>query len=189
MVNKGVIITESGYSSPQIDLLVLSPSYPPMLLGEKRYLAGGVVAAFECKTTLKAEHIKEAVKTAAEIRRNLPKRLGSPYKELNSTINFGLLAHSHSWKGAESNPIDNVERAFNDADSQYVQHPIESIDVVSIADLASWTVFKFTYDSPRFVGFNPELSGPEGSAQTSYICSPIGKNISKSLQWVGDQED
>lgn len=135
VVNKGIIITDSGYSSPQIDLLVLNPSYPPMLLDEKQYLAGGVVAAFECKTTLKAEHVKKAVETSAEIRRHLPKRTGTPYKELNSTIVYGLLAHSHTWRGEGSTPLDNIEKALKEADSNYVQHPIECIDLITVADL------------------------------------------------------
>ena len=190
VVNKGIIITDSGYSSPQIALLVLNPSYPPMLLGEKRYLAGGVVAAFECKTTLKAEHVKKAVETSAEIRRHLPKRTGTPYKELNSTIIYGLLTHSHSWKDEGSTPLDNIEKALKEADSTYVQHPIECIDLITVADLAAWTVFKFTYDSPRFPHFNPELSGPNGSASTDYICSPIGsKVVDSESEWLREQKD
>jgi hypothetical protein len=94
IVTKGRILTESGYASPQIDVLVLTPSYPRILLDKKLYLAGGVAAAFECKTTLKAEHVQNTVKTSSEIRQNLPKRVGTPYKELNSTIIYGLLAHS-----------------------------------------------------------------------------------------------
>jgi len=109
VVTKGRILTESGYASPQVDILVLMPSYPQLLLDKKLYLAGGVAAAFECKTTLKAEHIKSAVQTCAEIKKNLPKQEGSPYKELNSTIIYGLLAHSHSWKGEKSTPIPNIE--------------------------------------------------------------------------------
>lgn len=99
IVTKGRIITESGYASPQVDILVLHPSYPSILLDKKLYISGGVAAAFECKLTLTAKHVKTAIETAAEIRRNLPKRKGTAYKELTSTIIYGLLAHSHSWKG------------------------------------------------------------------------------------------
>src|SRR4029078_7661390 len=49
VVTKGRILTESGYASPQIDLLVLAPCYPKILLDKKLYLAAGVAAAFECK--------------------------------------------------------------------------------------------------------------------------------------------
>ena len=190
VVNKGIIITDSGYASPQIDVLVLSPSYPPLLLDEKRYLAGGVVAAFECKTTLRAEDIKRAVQTSAELRRNLPKRTGSPYKELNSTIIYGLLSHSHSWKNEGSTPVDNVGKTLDEADLTYVKHPIECIDLITVADLASWTVFKFTYNSPRFPHFNAEVYGPNGSASTCHFCSPIGKRvIGTDYSWLKDQKD
>jgi hypothetical protein len=83
VVTKGRILTESGYASPQLDLIVLTPAYPGILLDKKLYLAGGVVAAFECKTTLKAEHVTDALETSVALRQNLPKREGSPYKELN----------------------------------------------------------------------------------------------------------
>src|SRR4051812_20093503 len=109
VVTKGRILTESGYASPQMDVLVLSPSYPKMLLDKKLYLAGGVLAAFECKITLKAEHVKAAVETSALLRRNMPKETGSPYRELNSPLIYGVLAHSHSWKGERSTPVENVE--------------------------------------------------------------------------------
>jgi hypothetical protein len=183
VVNKGIIITDSGYASPQIDVLVLSPSYPPLLLDEKRYLAGGVVAAFECKTTLRAEHIKEAVKTSAELRRHLPKRSGTPYKELHSTIFYGLLAHSHSWKDEGSTPLDNIERALIEADETYVQHPIECIDLITVGDLASWTVFKLTYTSQMLAA-----SDTNNSASTFYFCSPIAGKVTESdSAWLREQ--
>ena len=62
IVTKGRILTDSGYASPQVDILVLYPSYPKILLDKKLYLSGGVAAAFECKTTLKAADIKKAVR-------------------------------------------------------------------------------------------------------------------------------
>jgi hypothetical protein len=193
IVNKGVILTDSGYSSPQIDLLVLNPSYPRLLLNEKRYLAGGVVAAFECKTTLRAEHIKKAVETSAELRRHLPKRTGTPYKELNSTIVYGLLAHSHSWTSEASTPLDNIERALIEADLTYVKHPIECIDLITVSDLATWTIFKDTYMSPKLPFYNQEfekLYGKNGSASTSYICSPISSKVLNSeLAWLKDQKE
>src|SRR5229473_1687089 len=47
VITKGRILTQDGYVSPQIDVLVLSPAYPEILLDKKIYLSGGVVAAFE----------------------------------------------------------------------------------------------------------------------------------------------
>ena len=57
VVTKGRIISHDGRTSPQIDILVLKSSYPKKLESKKIYLAAGVAAAFECKVTLKSQHI------------------------------------------------------------------------------------------------------------------------------------
>lgn len=172
VVTKGRIITELGWVSPQVDVLVLIPSYPRILLDRKLFLSGGIAAAFECKITLRAMHIKTAVENSAKIRRNLPKRLGTPFKELNSPIIYGFLAHSHSWKGKKSSPIKNVTEALWRADNEVVKHPIECIDFVAIADLATWAISKMTYLSPKFPSYDDTLAklyGPDGSATTAYV--------------------
>jgi hypothetical protein len=175
IVTKGRILTESGYASPQVDVIVLMPSYPKILLDKKLYLSGGVAAAFECKTTLKAEHVNSAVETCAALRKNLPTREGSPYKELNSTILYGLLAHSHSWKGERSAPIENIQRALWDADSQSVSHPIQCIDFICVADLAAWTVFKLNYLNPKLFPTEQLAKMYGGFATSAYVCHGIGQ--------------
>lgn len=67
IITKGRILFEDGTSSPQVDILVLKPSYPLALRHEKYVLIGGVVAAFECKLTLRREHIDHAFRVAAEM--------------------------------------------------------------------------------------------------------------------------
>jgi hypothetical protein len=178
IVTKGRILTESGYASPQVDVLVLMPSYPKLLLDKKLYLAGGIAAAFECKTTLKAEHIKSAIQTCAKLRKNLPKKEGSPYVELNSTIPFGLLAHSHSWKGEKSEPLENVQNAWWEADLEFVSHPIQSIDFICVADLANWHQMKMTYLSPNLPMFSKQNVGGYGSS--SLMCAAIGQELQKT---------
>jgi hypothetical protein len=66
IVTKGRILSSEGIASPQVDILVLYPTYPKRLLenNQKLYLAAGVAAAFECKITLKKEHIFSATKNA-----------------------------------------------------------------------------------------------------------------------------
>jgi hypothetical protein len=182
IVTKGRILTASGYASDQVDVLVLSPSYPNILLDKKLYLAGGVVAAFECKTTLKAEHVISAAKTCAELKRNLPKRKGSPFLELHSPILFGLLAHSHSWKRENSAPLTNIETALWVADKEYVKHPVECIDFVCVADLATWLTHKITFTGPRHRSWSPQMEttyGKDGSASSSYVCAAIGAEQQK----------
>jgi hypothetical protein len=184
IVTKGRILAESGYASPQIDLLVLTPSYPKILLDKKLYLAGGVVAAFECKTTLKADHIRAAVETSAALKRNLPKRQGSPYRELISPIAYGLLAHSHSWKLENSTPIENIETTLWDSDQQFVSHPIECLDYLCVADLGTWTIIKMPYMSPSIPGYSLGLAavyGPAGSACSGHIRHAIGQERQKDF--------
>lgn len=174
IVTKGRILTASGYASPQVDVLVLSPSYPSNLLDKKLYLSGGVVAAFECKITVTAADITKAVRTAAELKRNLPERSGSPYKELNAGIIYGLIAHSHSWKNQNSNPSENIEGALKKADAEIVKHPREHIDLITVSDLATWGCMKMTYLNPLNTPLIGGQFGPTGSAMSIFACSAIG---------------
>lgn len=202
IVTKGRILSHKGIASPQIDVLVLHPTYPCRLLDKKLYLAGGVAAAFECKITLKAEHIQTAVKNAVEIRQHIQERTGSPYKELHSPIVYGLLAHSHVWKGKGSTPIDNVERHLLTNDLEHVKHPREMLDVICVADLATWIASKISWLSPGMVpdwesadeNFllkkSPqsvdEIYGPKGAAMTAYLkYAPQLKNQKEHFTPIG----
>ncbi|MFR3898818.1 MAG: DUF6602 domain-containing protein, partial [Blautia obeum] len=71
IVTKGRILSDSGETSPQVDVIVLSPDYPKSLLNCKEYLSGGVVAAFECKTTLRRKHIGEFIEHSKKIKINI----------------------------------------------------------------------------------------------------------------------
>ncbi len=180
IVTKGRILTATGYTSPQVDVIVLHPSYPQILLDKKLYLSGGVIAVFECKTTLTSAHVKNAVKTSANLKRALPKREGSPYKELYSAIIYGLLSHSHSWKGRNSRPIENIEKALWESDETHVQHPRECIDFITVADLASWHVTKTPYLGSFCNSNNDGIEKQNGHAYTSYVCGCIGGNMQRA---------
>jgi hypothetical protein len=135
---KGRIMGNNGQLSPQVDVVVLKPSYPKKLLTEQKiWLADGVAAAFECKNTLTSAHLKEAIATAGIIKRLSRKKLGTPVNELRSSIFYGVLAHSHSWKQPKSKPIDNVLSAFHSAVAG-VKDPRYLLDVICVADLACW---------------------------------------------------
>ena len=172
VVTKGRIISQEGVTSGQIDVLVLNGAYPKKLLSKKLYLAGGVAAAFECKTTLKTSHITKAVKNCANIKRLYPIRTGTPYKELHSPPVYGLLAHSHAWKGKSSTPEQNIEQRLHEVDALHISHPRLQLDLLCVADLAAWTSSAFTFLGPRQV---PDWStmapvyGPNGSATSAYI--------------------
>ena len=137
IVTKGRILSAGGNVSPQVDVIVLSPSYPRKLQSKKVYLAGGVLAAFECKLTLRPEHIRKCVDTAKVIRSLADehgKLIGTPYRELYSPITYGILAHN----------VDRETDAFEKFDAligrslHWYQHPRDLIDVICVATLSSW---------------------------------------------------
>jgi hypothetical protein len=171
VVTKGRIISEDGRTGPQVDVLVLDAAYPKKLLNRKLYLAAGVAAAFECKTTLKASHIHDAVNNCVAIKSLYPERLGTPYRELYAPIVYGLLAHSHSWKAENSTPDLNIEEKLYNEDRALVSHPRFQLDHLCVADLATWSVSKTTFVRPFklesgewFQGF-----GQNGSAVTGFL--------------------
>ena len=144
VVTKGQIINHEGKASRQIDVLVLKPFYPKRLHSEKRFFSAGVAAAFECKTTLKASHIDEATQICVELKNLYPSRTGSPYKELHTPIAYGLLAHSHDWKGENSTPIDNINKYLRCCVRGYVSHPRLGLDFLCVADLDAWSLARIT---------------------------------------------
>src|SRR5262249_29711059 len=135
VVTKGRILGHNGRASPQIDLIVLHPSYPPTLRDKKLYLAGGVSAAFECKLTLNADDIRQAVQNCAVIKRLTARRTGTPFLELNSPLTVGLLAHSHSWVRTKATPVKDLTKGVDQKSTGSVQHPREMLDIVCVPDL------------------------------------------------------
>jgi hypothetical protein len=188
VVTKGRILTQDGYVSPQVDVLVLSPAYPRILIDKKLYLSGGVVAAFECKITLTAKHVLQTIQTAAEMKAALPKTEGTPYRELHTPLVFGLLAHSHSWTSPGSKAVENIEKSLWEGDANFTQHPRQCIDLITVSDLATWSCMKSTFIGPgTFAKYSEagleEAYGPNGSATSGYLCSAVGKDIDdKNLQ-------
>jgi len=187
VVTKGRILFENGYASPQVDVIVLRPSYPKVLFNKKLYLAGGVVAAFECKTTLNAKHVEDAVKTGRIIRNNLPSKVGTPYKELTKSIVYGILAHSHVWKGENSTPIENVNRILQVTDKALVSHPSQILDFITVADLGVWQAMKHTYHDPEASGFGDlsSLYSENGAASSAYMIASIKGDQSEYFTPIG----
>jgi hypothetical protein len=135
IVTKGRIMGPTGETSGQVDVLVLSPSYPKALINTKLYLSGGVVAAFECKITLRPEHITRFFENCVAIKRLASRSYGTPYRELQSPIIFGLLAHSHAWTAPGSTPAANVAGAIDECDARYVGTAFEMPDLICLSDV------------------------------------------------------
>lgn len=169
VVTKGRIIAHDGMDSGQMDVIVLKGTYPKALINKKMYLAAGVAAAFECKNTLRANHIDKVVRTSADLKGLYPSREGSPYKELHSPIIYGLLAHSHSWKGENSTPEQNITDRLRESEDAHIQHPRLGLDLICVADLCTWTTSTWAYVHPKII--NPGLS--EESSQAANRLLPI----------------
>ncbi|WP_150131855.1 DUF6602 domain-containing protein [Sphingomonas carotinifaciens] len=180
VATKGQIIASDGRLSPQVDVVVLEPDYPKKLREKRKWVAGGVVAAFECKTTLTATHVRSAIERCVKFKSLYENRTGTPYHELNSPLIYGLLAHSHAWKGAASEPIENIERAAREADAS-VSHPrflIDLtrflIDLICVADLASWAAGYASWVRADRMGddwkhrFHDAFGGPLGVTTTRF---------------------
>lgn len=201
VVTKGRLISHDGITTPQIDIIVLHSSYPKRLRDKKVYLAGGVIAAFECKNTLKSSHIPKIVKTAKAIKEACIDRKGSPYRELQAPIIYGLLAHSHSWKSPSSKPIDKVSGQFLQHEKIEISHPKELIDLICIADLATWSRFRTIVIGSSLYGEKIEGVLAYGAAFTSLIChskkdktendkpfSPIGSFIGSMFEKIANED-
>jgi hypothetical protein len=193
IVTKGRILSEKGIASPQVDIIVLQPEYPRHLLDKKLYLAGGVLAAFECKLTLKPKHIEDFIKNSIKIKKHLNKLDGTPFKELQSPLLYGLLAHSHNWTSEKSTAIEKIKQKIIETDQLFISHPYDMPDLVCIANLASWSASKITFLKPsQFedweVNWAPKF-GHNGYATSSYICysgnteffTPIGAMLTSLM--------
>lgn len=137
VATKGRLISQTGELSPQVDVVVLKPSYPLKLRSKGIWLAGGVAAAFECKNTLTAANIKSAVERAVKFKELFPPETGTPWKEMKTPLFYGLLAHSHSWKSPASTPEKNVIETL-ERESFELKHPRLHLDGLCVADLGFW---------------------------------------------------
>jgi hypothetical protein len=175
IVTKGRILFDDGSSSPQVDLLVLTPSYPKGLANEKYVFAGGVVAAFECKLTLRLGDIRQAFDTARVTKRKAPPRSGTPYDELNRPPIFGLLAHSQSLgKGDRSLRLYEAVETYS---AKCPDHPRELLDLICVADTATIALGKHV------------LVGKDLNKQELEELSEIGAESAVAALYVVQDED
>jgi hypothetical protein len=192
---KGRILSATGVASTQVDIVILKKSYPLGLLRDKLYLADGVLAAFECKLTLRPEHIKEAFQNCRFIKKlvNGGGESTTPYRELHAPIIYGLVAHSHSRKHRKVGAIKTIESNIIQADRTYCEHPKFMLDCVCVADSGFWQAVKYArYPGPirngsfvpmsvyrRRASAAPYLE--TGAKEDDPVCTPIGGLISDLL--------
>ena len=174
VVTKGQLLSSDGTLSPQIDVLVLKPTYPRSLHHKKKYLLAGVAAAFECKLTLKKHHVLKAVETASLIKRMTLPSEGTPYRKLTAEPLLGVLAHSGSWEASDDvhATVEKIGTILDDSDAAYVKHPREMLDLLCIANLATWVTSKQPLANPddEVDSIARSEYDPSGSPSTSYMC-------------------
>jgi hypothetical protein len=188
---KGRIIRVNGLVSPQVDVLVLSPAYPLGLLDKKLYLAAGVVAAFECKATLRREHIRKAVKNSATLGVITRSGQGSP-----THIIYGVLAHSHAIASKRSRPESVLSAAIDKITKDEIDDPRDCMDFVCVADLGTWTLMRilWTSDDPAVGGIvSTTYMGPltdEGLSAASHgpTSDPVGRLLTSLFRRIAQTD-
>jgi hypothetical protein len=151
VVTKGRILAPNGDTSPQVDVLVLVPSYPRSLLTQKFYFAGGVVAAFECKLTMRDSDWEKVFATAARIKRLLEPTLGTPFDELHQPPFFGLLTHTLKQRKTAKNGETLIGDALDHIrkhEVSFAQSPREMLDLVCVADQGIYVLNKSVHIHP-----------------------------------------
>ncbi len=186
---KGRILYENGETSPQVDIVVLSPEYPPELWKKKRYLSSGVVAAFECKTTLRREHLKTFLENSKKIRNLEAKMSGTPRKDLHGYVYYGLLAHSHNWNKEKSRPQSNIRNAIYGYDRQIISCPREMPDIICVANLAVWETVRLVIPKQKgvknpLVDHNSIRAVYSESKSNSDLYTPVGAMIFDLLDYL-----
>jgi hypothetical protein len=178
VVTKGRILGPDGQTSPQIDVLVLTPSYPKRLLNQKHYFAGGVIAAFECKLNLRSRDWSKVFANAVRVKRILTPTLGTPFDELHQPPFFGLLAHT-----ARGDATRADEESFSSFgrihryETEFVEHPREMVDLVCIADEGTYVLNKSVHVRRHMDEDARERmrqSGLEEAVTTMYLGSSEG---------------
>ena len=82
----------------------------------------------------------DAASTAVKLADLAPRTTGTPYRELCSPIMFGVLAHSHPWKGPASTPLENVDAHLKSGhDAALIS---QLLDLVCVADVGTWSLSK-----------------------------------------------
>lgn len=152
-------------SRGQIDIIILHPSYPTILRNRKHYLADGVLACFECKTTFDLRHTKKFFKRSFEIKTIQTARRGTPHRELFSPIIYGLLAHSHNIRRTKKkSATDKLYDQLVKCDKAQISHPREMPDLVCVADLGMFnemhspTLYPMLGTKDQDLKFDPQKS-------------------------------
>ena len=182
VVTKGRVLSSEGVGSGQLDVLVLAPSYPSGLLNKKVYLAAGVIAAFQCKNTLRLQHTGEAVAAGVQLKRMMREDDAVTHEAI-----YGLLAHAHNVQNVEKSAVQSFGESLARADATCVNDPRDCIDLMCVANLGTWSVLKVSLGSD----YSTVYMGPlEGNGVPGFEPSePVGRFLTTLLRWIGRGDD
>ncbi|MFJ6616989.1 DUF6602 domain-containing protein [Kitasatospora sp. NPDC091335] len=177
IATKGRVLCGDGEATDQVDIVALSPLYPRGMLTKKMHLASEVMAIFECKSTLKAQHIEKTIASASRAKEAI-------YRAHGKEVTYGLVAHSHSWKADKLEVVDAISGMLAEGDRTHVGHPNNSLDFLCIADLGSWVLRTDSDEDVYGPGVISYYSGPSftGFDGKSVDTSPIGRMIAYALR-------
>jgi hypothetical protein len=173
IVTKGRILCGSGIATNQVDVIVLSPTYPKGLLNKKLYLASEVLAAFECKATLRRSHIEKTIQSASQTKDDI-------YAAHGKEIIYGLVSHSHSWSSSKGKVIERISDMIDTFSREYVHHPNSSLDFLCVANLGCWSARTDLNEESYGPGIATYHSGPPVVGET--LTPPIGRMINYALR-------
>ena len=121
----------------ETDLIIFDPSYPDRLCADSEVLAGGVAAAFSVKLTLDAPGIQDGIDRAVTLKRaSRPLWWRDAHMVPRPPFLVGLLAQGHGW--AAETATRTAQQNLLERESASTDIPIEGLDVMTIADLATW---------------------------------------------------
>ncbi|MFF5305915.1 DUF6602 domain-containing protein [Streptomyces sp. NPDC013161] len=176
VATKGRILAADGTASPQVDIVLLAGDYPRKLRDKKLYLAGGVIAAFECKNTLRKEHLGKIFANAKKISELKPVRQGNFCSEAFSPIIYGLLAHSHEWSSERAASVIDAEIERLHASVAHTRHLPA---LICVSDLHMWGMeYGPLHPLGAATDYVKEEVKKAGKAKWSYFCD------SMFMRWI-----
>lgn len=204
VVTKGRVITTSGKTSGQLDVFVLSPQYPHGLLHNKLYLAAGVLAAFECKNTLRPRDVRSTLLKVAKLNEMLREEGYSSDRQMVT----GLLAHSSEMPVSHHNAHEPLKHPIGaclyGAGLEVVTNPFDYPDLICVANSGTWELMRGivgeTIDTGTLVtSYNGPVQLPERKQEThsepapnafKYDIQPnaIGRFLALLLRELGDRD-
>lgn len=186
VVRKGQILFPDGSCSPQMDVLILRPEYPPNLVKSriKKYMAHCVAAAFECKLTLRSSDLKKVFRTSSFIKNKQFLNPSTPYQELHSPIIFGLLSHCFDSEKNKTNILECITKKIYNCDKMFVKYPKEMPDILCVANIGTWITSKISYFDPS--KFIPDIRNEIARYFKEAPCTITGYSFQPEIKEQSD---